>query len=241
MPHFDTAANVVSNAALELGLTQAALANPWASTDQNIIQLRTLLTRAGRMLVRARAWSQLIEEYTFATVAATDSYALPTGFERFLNSTAWNRDTTLPLGEPLSPEQWQAVQAQTTAGSIIRPFRIRENLLYVYPEPTAAETIAYEYVSRYWVVESPATAPTSDTADAATDVLWLDEPLIVAALKLAWMRAKQEDTTFAQAEYDDAFRAASGGDGAAPTIVISGGATDPFIGYSNVPDTGYGS
>lgn len=240
MPHFDTAANIVSNAALELGLTQAALANPWASTDQNIIQLRTLLTRAGRMLVRARAWSQLIEEHTFNTVASTESYALPAGFERFLNCTAWNRDTDWPLGGPLSPQEWQAVQASTVAGTIIRPFRIRENLLYLYPVPTDAEAIYYEYISRYWVVESPATSPTSDAADTASDVIWLDEPLIVAALKLAWMRAKQEDTTFAQAEFDDAYRAAAGGDGAAPTIVIAGG-SDFMLGDKNVPDTGYGA
>ncbi len=240
MPHFDTAANIVSNAALELGLVQAALANPWASTDQNIIQLRTLLTRVGRMLVRARAWSQLIEEHTFNTVASTESYALPAGFERFLNATAWNRDTNWPLGGPYSPQQWQMVQASTVAGAVVRPFRIRENLLYVYPEPTGIEEIAYEYVSRYWVVESPATSPTSDTADAAADVLWLDEPLITAALKLAWMRAKQEDTTFAQAEYDDAYRAAAGGDGAAPTIVIAG-SSDFLLGDKNIPDTGYGA
>lgn len=241
MPHFDTAANIVSNAALELGLTQAALADPWASTDQNIIQLRTLLTRVGRMLVRARPWSQLIEEYTFDTVASTESYALPAGFERFLNSTAWNRDTTQPLGGPLSPQGWQAVSARTAAGTVVRPFRIRENLLYLYPTPTDAESIYYEYVSRYWVVESPATSPTADTVDTASDVIWLDEPLVVAGLKLAWMRAKQEDTTFAQAEYDDAYRAAAGGDGAAPTIVIAGCSDVRLLDDSNLPDTGYGA
>lgn len=241
MPHFDTAANIVSNAALELGLIQTALADPWSSADQNIIQLRTLLTRAGRMLVRARDWSHLIEEYTFDTVASTDSYALPTGFERFLSATAWNRDTTWPLGGPLSPQEWQAVKASVVTGTVIRPFRIRENLLYVYPTPTAAESIYYEYVSRYWVVDAPATSPTADKADTATDTIWFDEPLIVAALKLAWMRAKQEDTTFAQAEYDDAFRAASGGDGAARPIVISGNSSVPLLGTNNIPDTGFGS
>lgn len=240
MAHFDTAANIVSNAALELGLTDEAIADPWASTDQNIIQLRTLLTRVGRMLVRARAWSHLTEEHTFATVNGTESYALPSGFERFLNSTAWNRTTDWPMGGPFSPAQWQAVKATTVAGTVIRPFRIRERLLYIYPTPTAAEDIYFEYITRYWVLESGQSSPNTDTVDAAADTLWFDEPLLVSGLKLAFLRAKQEDTTYAQAEYDEVFRAVAGGDGAATPIRITGG--DSFLlGMKNIPETGYGS
>lgn len=241
MPHFDTAANIVSNAAIELGLSDEAIADPWASTDQNIVQLRALLTRVGRMLVRARTWSHLTEEHTFNTANGTASYALPTGFERFLHATAWNRNTDWPLGGPLSPAQWQAVQATTVAGTIIRPFRIRENLVYLYPTPTATEAIYYEYISRYWVLESGQSAPNTDVVDAATDTLWFDEPLLVSGLKLAMWRAKSKDTTYLQGEFDEAYRAAAGGDGAAPTIQLAGPSTDGLLGYRNIPDTGYGS
>lgn len=240
MPHFDTALNVVNSAALELGLIQDALSDPWASDDQNVIQLTSLLTRVGRMLVRARNWSHLTEEYTFNTADGTASYVLPTGFERFLHATGWDRTTAFPLGGPFSAAQWQAVKARTATGAVVRPFRIRENLLYLYPTPTAVEAIYYEYISRYWVV-STGPDPDADSATAATDVLWFDEPLMVSGLKLAWERAKKRDTTYAQAEFDECYAAAAGGDGAGPTIVVAGDGSIPFLGDNNVPVTGFGS
>lgn len=241
MPHFDTAANVINSAAKELALVSSAVADPWASTDENILQLTALLTRAGRMLVRARPWSHLVQEYTFSTVNGTASYALPTGFERFRDSTAWNRDTTMPMGGPLNSAQWQAVKAQTSSGMVVRPFRIQGNLLYIYPTPSAAETIAYEYVSRYWVMPTGQTSPTTDEATATTDTIWLDEPLVVAALKLAFRRAKGFDTTAAQAEFDEVYSAAAGGDGAAPVLHLTSPSGVVLLSDANVPDTGYGS
>lgn len=240
MPHFDTSLNVLNNTALELGLIESALSNPFTSTDQNIIQLRTLLTRVGRMLVRAHPWTHLVEEHSFNTVASTESYALPAGFERFLNATAWNRDTSWPLAGPFTPAQWQAVQTRTALGTVVRPFRITQNLLYLFPVPTAAEEVAFEYVSRYWVMENGQTAPNADIADAAADTVWFDEPMVVAALKLAFTRAKQRDTTYAQAEFDECFRAAAGGDGGAPIIQIASASGLRLLGEDNLPDSGWG-
>lgn len=243
MAHFDTALNVLNNSALELGLIKAALSDPFASTDQNIIQLRSLLTRVGRMLVRARNWSHLTKEYTFNTAASTASYALPSGFDRFRFASAWNRDTVQPLGGPLDSAQWQMVKARTSVGTVVTPFRIFGNLLYLFPTPTAAEAIYYEYVSGLWVLPtsgSPA-APTLTTSTIKTDTLWFDEPLMVAGLKLAWHRAKQQDTTYAQAEYDEAYAAAAGGDGAAPGLTIAAPSGPKFLGDDNVPDTGFGA
>jgi hypothetical protein len=242
MPTFDTVANIVSNAGIELGLLDDAIAAPLGSEDQNVIQLCALLNRVGKMLVRGHAWSHLTEEHTFNTAGGTESYALPAGFGRFRHATWWNRNTTMPLGGPLSPAQWQMVKASSAAGAgaIVRPFRVRENLLYLYPTPTAAEAIYFEYVSKYWVGLTGAASPTLEAATADTDVLWLDEPLLVAGLKLAFKRAKSQDTSYAQAEFDEIYASVAGSDGAARTINItsSGGF---LLGDGNIPDTGYGS
>lgn len=241
MAHFDTALNIINSAGKELGVVAADLSNPWGETDQNIVQLCSLLTRVGRMLVRARTWSHLTKEHSFATADGTADYALPSGFDRFKDATAWNRTTVWQLGGPFSPAQWQAVKARTAVGAVEKPFRIQANRLHLYPTPSAVEDIYYEYVSRFWVLETGQSAPNTDTVDTTTDVLWFDEPLLVSGLKLAWLRAKQMDTTYAQAEFDEVYRAVSGGDGAAPTFRLAGPSASGFIGDANLPDTGYGS
>jgi hypothetical protein len=219
---FTTADEILNSAALELGLVQESMADPFTSVDQNIVQLRALLTRTGRQLAKARDWTQLVKEYTFPTVAATESYALPAGFSRMKDATAWNRDTANPLGMPVSSQQWQAMKAQTAAGFATVPFRIFGNLLYLYPTPTAAEDIYYEYLSKYWVVPTGQTSPTTRTPTAITDTLWFDEDLLVAALKLSWRRTKGQDTTGAQQDFNHAWDAVAGGDGAAAAISLTG-------------------
>lgn len=241
MPHFDTAANVISNAGLELGLLDGPLANPFASTDQNIIQLCALTTRVGRNLVRARDWTHLTLEYTFDTVNNVSLYSLPDDFERVKNQTQWNRSTRQPVGPAMSSQGWQAAQAHTATGRVSVPFRIQQNQFFFQVAPSSAEHIYYEYVSQYWVEPTGAGQPGYTLTTLPTDVLWFDEPLMVSGLKLAFLRAKNRDTTSAQEEFDEAYRAAAGGDGAAPVIVIADGGGGGFLGPDNLPDSGYGS
>lgn len=235
---FTTADNIINDAAVELGLKAADIADPFGSTDQNIVLLCRLLKRVGRNLVRARDWSQLVREYTFATVASTASYALPSGYARMKDETHWNRDTLQPLGPPVDGIQWQEMQARTATGLVTVPFRVFGNLLYLYPTPTAAEDIYFEYVSKFWVVPTGQTVPTTSAPTAITDTLWFDETLLVAGLKLAFLRAKGMPTADAQDEFNQAWGAIAGSDGAAPALSL-GGSPGPVLRW-HAPDTGWG-
>jgi hypothetical protein len=70
-------------------------------------------------------------------------------------------------------------------------------------------------------------------------VVCFDNLLAVAMLKLAWLQAKQMDTTTAQADFDEALEQAKGADASAPILSLNGEAV-PLLGYFNIPDTGYG-
>jgi hypothetical protein len=234
-----TAAQVINAAALELGLISADVADPFASTDENLLQLCALLNRLGKTLARDRAWTQLTQEYTFPTVDGTADYALPTDFQRFKDTTAWNRTSALPL-VPFNSQNWQMVKAASAQGFVDKPMRIWKNRLYLYPTPSAAETIAFEYVSTYWVVGA-GSSPDSTETDDPDDVLWFDEALLVSGLKLLHLRAKGEDWTAAQSEYDTVYRAVSGADGVAPILSAVSSGTPNLIDERNLPETGYGS
>lgn len=237
-----TAAQIINDAAVELGLKSADLDNPFASSDPNILQLCRLLKRVGRSLVTARDWSHLLKEHTFATVDGTASYALPTDFVRMRDATAWNRTTSVQLAAPVDGQTWQLMKASTAAGVITMPFRIFGNLLYLHPTPSTAENIYYEFVSSLWVQPTGQTLPTTSLPAASDDTLWFDEALLVAGLKLAWKRAKGQDTTSTQIEFNQAFEAASGSDGATPVVNVLRRRGDfRLIDNDNLPETGYGS
>lgn len=237
---FTTADNVLNDAAVELGLKPADMADPFASTDQNIILLCRLLKRLGRKLVRARDWTHLTREYTFPTVASTASYALPSGYARMKDATQWNRTTIIPLGPAVDGPAWQEMKARTSTGTVYRPFRIFGNLLYIYPTPSAAEDIYYEYITNFWVVPSGQTVPTTSVPTATTDVLWFDEDLLLAGLKLLFKKAKGFAMQHDQDEFDQAWSEIAGSDGAAPPLDISGGSATRLIDTRNLPDTGWG-
>lgn len=224
---YDTASQVVSDAAVELGLVTADIANPWASTDQNILQLGRLLKRVGRKLVRAHPWTHLQKEHTFTTVDGTANYAPPDDFARFIEDTHFDRSNQLPLGGGLIPQDWQWLKSVSATGTVYNLFRTKLDAVYIHPTPGTFDA-AYEYISRYWVRPTGQTAPTSDTPSAGTDTLHFDPHLLVCALKLAFKEAKGFDASAAQKDYDEAFAMATGGDGSAPTINISPSTLDPI-------------
>lgn len=239
---YETVADIVTDAAQLLGLQTGAISNPFASTDQNIQQLLALLKSAGRALVAEHQWSQLEAEHTFSTVAGQDSYAMPADFDRHVDQTQWNRDSQLQLAGPLGAQGWQALKTLNTASSVQFYFRTQGPTLLLHPEPSDVQDLALEYVSRYWVKSAASSVRDKDKPTVATDVLFYDSRLLVARLRMDWLRAKQFDSTAATAEYLDMLAAAKNASRAAPVLDIAGTLRGPrMIGWENLPPTGWGT
>ena len=234
MATFDTVANVVSKCAIELGL--GAVSDVFGSTDENVIQLRTLLESAGRQLVKETRWLQTTREHTFATTAAT-SYNLPSDYARMVDGTGWNRTQRLPI-RPVSPTEWQFLQAGVITAATAVLFRPNTSTLSVWPTSNTGDTMAFEYISTFWVRSSGAPSPDLDAPAANTDTIHIDSLLIQKALRLAWVRAKGFDTTTAQDEYDAAYKAAQGlNAGAARTLSVTPRADDEVLGHPSAIST----
>lgn len=240
---WDTADNIINDAAVELALLSSNLADPFDSTDQNIVLLCRLMKGLGQDLLRDFPWSHLQKTHTFSTSNGTAAYALPADYDRNIDLTYWNRTATLPLAGPVSGPSWQWLKAHTSTGTAYKIFRIFNDELNLHPTPTATETIAFEYISRYWVKETGQSAPNTEIADDGADTLYFDRRLLVAGLKLYFLRARGFDSSAAQLEYEDALARAQGKDGAAPVLNLNGFSVYPdrLLNASNFPDTGYGS
>jgi hypothetical protein len=237
---YDTAGNILSDAAVELGL--GAVADAFASTDENVVRLRALLKSAGRFLVRRYDWLQATKEYTFTTTAGEDTYAMPADYVSMVDGSGWNRTSRMPL-EATSPQTWAALKA-TEAGQVWTVhFRPGDTTLRLHPDPPASgETIAFEYRSLYWVRAAASASPDKDAPTANGDFIHLDAELVKKALKLAFLRATGFDSTAAQQDYEDELGSARDANvGSAPVLSLTGAPTqERLLDMSNAPLTGFG-
>lgn len=172
-----------------------------ANTNPLAVRLRGLATASGRAMMRRHAWQFLRDEVTFTTTATEEqtNSPIPTDFHRFVNETLWNRSLRRPLMGPMTPQEYQEYKASATS-VLSDAFVLRQNKFYMLAAPGAGQTVAYEYVSKYWckVDDASARSKTSFTAD--TDVPAFDEELMT--LDLVWRYKSSVGLPYAEAMND---------------------------------------
>ena len=242
---WDTAGNIINAAAVEMGLD--ADTDPFASTDPTMVQLVALLKSRGRALNQVHRWTQFKREHTFVTVQGTSVYTLPADFLDMADQTAWNRTTRLPLGGPISGQEWQYLKSRLANVVFTVLFRPIDKTIVLYPDTDTpgGYTIAFEYRSRYWAgTTDVATAGTKLVPTLSTDYVYFDPNLATNALKLDWKRAKGFDSTAESDDYDEALTQAKNVDSASPILNLTRRSlvgVDPLVGPQSVPITGFGS
>ena len=207
------------------------------SSDKQVIQLLALANEEGTSLARRHPWQALVEEKTFTTVAApAQAAALPADFDRFVPNSVFNRSTRRAVAGPLTPRQWQWIQAQPVYATACLAFRERTGQVLIAPTPPAGETIAYEYVARTWARSAGGAAQASFLADADTAVL--DEALIGLGLRWRFLRAKGLDYAEEMASYEREIEQAMARDGGATALSIASRPLDRN--RVNLPDGSFG-
>jgi len=244
---WDTAGDIVNQALMEIGLPSAG-SDPFSSTDQNVTQACALLTSCGRSLVHMRQWTHLIQEWSFTTVANQGQYPFPPDYHNMIDQSGWNRTNRLPLGGPMSPQEWQYLKARLVGVVFTVLFRPRDQTIYIYPDVNTpgGYQISFEYLSRWWVSDGVAApnTPARDNVELSTDIVWFDSQLIMQYLKLKFMQAKGFDTTAYQQDFDETFERVCGDDAISPILNMNKNMTalrEPLVGAQSVPITGYGS
>lgn len=242
MARYETAAQAITQAALECGLSAGA--DPYSNSDQAIQQIVGLLNSCGRELLQMREWQRMIVSYSFTVVGGdTGFYNLPADYDRHIDQTDWNPTNRLPLGGPLTAQDYTYLLATNLASSTIYiSFREKDGQFVVLPQPPpTGQVITFEYISRYWV--ATAAAPTvlaKDAPTASDDILLYDPILIQKLLKLRFLEAKKFDTTAASQQFENALMARGGQDKSAPVLSAARSRGFPYLDDRNVPETGYG-
>lgn len=190
---------ICQDASSSLGLEP--LSSVVANTNETAQRLYRLANRSGKALLRRHDWQVLTMEHTFTTVAAeeqTDT-PVPADFDRFITGTFFNRTSKDYLQGPLSAQEW-AEQKNLTAAVITDGFRLRGDTIIMIPIPTAGETIAYEYVSKYWVDTDADDTGDAFAFSADADASLLDEEMIT--LDVMWRYLDSAGLSYAEKKRD---------------------------------------
>lgn len=233
---------LVQQAANELGIPEPS--QIIGNTDDTARQLLALAIREGKdFSTRAKnqgGWQALHKEYTFTTVNGTNSYALPSDFEYFVQRTFYDNAYKWELIGPITAQEKQVLRYGVIASGPRRKFYIRNNLMYLDPTPAATgDLIAYDYYSNAWCQSSVGVAQSRWTADM--DTYLLDEDCFVLGLKMRYLRAKGLDYSQERADYElevERVMARDGGSRDLPLGYSNYGTR--FLNNDNIPETGFG-
>lgn len=204
------------------------------NTDPGVRQLLALSNEEGQELTSRHRWQALIRECTFTTVAnPADLVVVAAGFDYIFPDTVWDRTRDQRV-LPMTPETWQAYQASGMSGPTMR-FRIQDSAFYLYPDPGAGRSMAFEFITKNWNqttggVEQDAWANDTDTG-------LLDEKLMSLGLIWRWKKAKGMEYAEDFNAYERRVTNAISRDGASPHVSLSryrrAGA---FVGTDSVPE-----
>lgn len=242
MARFENAGVIINRVAAEVGLTPVT--DPYVSGDPAFLQLVQLLNSTGQELNGMHEWQMLNKTNTQITHSAdSGNYDLPVDFGYMIDQTGWNPTNRLPLGGPLTPQNWEyLVRSGLSNNTIYVSFKLNQGQMQTLPvPPQEGGTITFEYISRWWAAVAAApTVPARDTAQLATDVILYEPVLIVKFLKLRFLEAKGFDTTAAAGQFLNMFNSYTGKDMAAQTLNMARMRVFPYLGWRNIPETNYG-
>ena len=181
--------------------------------------------------------------YIFSKV----QYSMPTGFDRIIDDTQWDKTQAWRMAGPQTGQQWQWLKASILSTSQVVHFRIIRNLFQLYAPVTTENFMRFEYVSAYWGATGASAAPTLSTLTADTDTNIFPDRLMIEALKLRFRVAqglakdrhspRDIERTLPVRLLD----AAKATDAGSPTLSLARRPHSYLLDRDSIPDHGYGS
>lgn len=237
-----SANDILNRVAAEVGI--APVIDPYASLDPSFVKMKYLLNTAGEELCYIHQWEFLTRSHNIlTTVTDSGTYDLPPDFGYMINQTGWERNNNVPLGGPLTAQEWTYLIGRDLAShTLYASFRISEGSFNILPSPPPVNLdINFEYISKDWVRSGTEPFTYSDSVTVGTQKPLYDRTLISRYLKVKYLEAGGFDTTKAQDDFTQCFSFLAGKDKGA--AVINAGRSSrgiPYLSGYNVPDTGFG-
>jgi hypothetical protein len=169
-------------------------------------------------------------------------YALPSGYDRLIDRTEWDKSQHWEQLGPETAQQWQWLKSGfISTGPRVR-FRILGNLYQIFPALSTDDYMGFEYVSNLWVTATGVTTgPNKSSFTVDTDTCIFPDRLMVLGLKKKYLEAKGFDTSAVQKDYSMQLDIAKASDAGSPTLSMAPRPGSVLISWDNIPDSNFGS
>lgn len=190
------------------------------SQDKQVAQLVALANEEGDDLASSYNWQALTVEQLFTTTPTVNQTpAIPADLDRFLPDSFFNRTTRRIVTGPITPQQWQALQAWPYLSTVYLCWRERQGDFLVKPTPPAGQVVAYEYVSKNWAKDISGNPLPQFQSDS--DTSYLDERLMGLGLRWRFLKAKGLDYAEDFRTYEQNKQQTQGRDGGAKMLSMT--------------------
>lgn len=195
-----------------------------SNEDPGIRQMFGLLQEFLEDCITRKSYQVNTIECTFISIAAEDQGDInticPYGYQGIISETFFDRTQMLPIPGGISAAEWQARKAFNIAGPLYQ-YRLRGNKLLFSPALPVTHTIAFEYMSSFFVRSALTPTVPQQYWVLDTDTCVFDDALPLAYLRWAFKKEKGLDYAEDFAKYEKLFAMMTSRDGN-PQVIDQG-------------------
>ena len=167
---------------------------------------------------------------------AKQDYDLPSGYDRMISDTNWDRtDHWRNIGTK-SSQDWQFLQGGIISIGPRERYRIYNGKFRIFQALTTVYNFSFEYVSNYWVCAAGSSEGTKKEYTADTDTSVFPDDLMMAGLKFYFLKAKKLDYGIELGEFTRALSYNKAQDVPVPSMSLAPVGMNQLVGPWSVQD-----
>lgn len=171
-----------------------------------------------------------------ALTFAKQDYSLPSGFDRMISDTNWDRINHWQNLGTKSSQEWQWLQGGVISIGPRERYRLYQNKMRIFAALTTVYTFAYEYVSGFWVIAAGGTEGSKGAFTADTDTTVFPDDLMTSGLKYLFLKAKKLDYQIELAEFARALSYCKAQDVPVPSMSLAPQQMTDLVGPYSIVD-----